>query len=59
MKPKARDAVLLYAQQAIKAGDYVAVTQWLQRFLQASYRDVDARLLLADVFTGSRIIMLP
>jgi clan AA aspartic protease (TIGR02281 family) len=47
---QARDAVLLYAQQAIKAGDYVAVTQWLQRFLQASYRDVDARLLLADVF---------
>ena len=47
---QARDAVLLYAQQQIKAGDYVAVVQWLQRFLQASYRDVDARLLLADVF---------
>ena len=46
----AKDAVLLYAQQGIKAGDYVAVTHWLQRFLQASYRDVDARLLLADVF---------
>ena len=47
---QARDAVLLYAQQQIKAGDYVAVVQWLQRFLQASYRDVEARLLLADVF---------
>jgi clan AA aspartic protease (TIGR02281 family) len=47
---QARDAVLLYAQQRIRAGDYVAAVEWLQRFLQASYRDVDARLLLAEVF---------
>ena len=47
---QARDSVLRYAQQGIRAGDYVAVAQWLQRFLLASYRDVDARLLLADVF---------
>jgi clan AA aspartic protease (TIGR02281 family) len=51
---QARDAVLLYAQQGVKAGDYVAVAQWLQRFLQASYRDVEARLLLADVFYGQQ-----
>jgi len=46
---QARDAVLLLAQQQIQAGDYVAAAQALQRFLLASYRDVDARLLLAEI----------
>jgi clan AA aspartic protease (TIGR02281 family) len=51
---QARDAILLHAQRRIKARDYAAAAQLLQRFLLASYRDVDARLLLAEVFYGQQ-----
>jgi clan AA aspartic protease (TIGR02281 family) len=51
---QARDAILLHAQQRVKSRDYAAAARLLQRFLLASYRDVDARLLLADAFYGQQ-----
>lgn len=51
---QARSAILLSAQQRVKARDFVAAEQLLQRFLLASYRDSEARLLLAEAFIGQQ-----
>jgi clan AA aspartic protease (TIGR02281 family) len=51
---RARDAILLYAQERVKAQDFAAAARLLQRFLQASYRDADARLLLAEAYYGQQ-----
>lgn len=51
---QARTEILLYAQQLVKARDFVAAEQLLQRFLVASYRDSEARLLLAEAYIGQQ-----
>jgi len=51
---QARDAILLHVQQRIKAQDFAAATRLLERFLLAAYRDVEARLLLAEVYYGQQ-----
>lgn len=51
---QSREAILSYVQQRIQAQDFAAATQLLQGFLLASYRDADARLLLAEVYYGQQ-----
>ncbi len=51
---QARAAILLHAQGLVKAREFTAAAQLLQRFLVASYRDTDARLLLAEVYYGQQ-----
>jgi len=51
---QARSQILEHAQQQLKAGNFVAAKQLLQGFLVASYRDSDARMLLADVYLGQQ-----
>lgn len=49
---QARTRILEHAQQQLKARNFVAAMQLLQGFLVASYRDSDARMLLADTYLG-------
>jgi clan AA aspartic protease (TIGR02281 family) len=51
---QARAAILLHAQGLVKAREFAAATQLLQRFLVAAYRDTEARLLLAEVYYGQQ-----
>jgi clan AA aspartic protease (TIGR02281 family) len=51
---QSREAILSYVQQRIQAQDFAAAEQLLQGFLLASYRDADARLLLAEVYYGRK-----
>ena len=51
---QARAAILLHAQDLVKARDFAAAARLLQRFLLAAYRDADARLLLAEVYSGEQ-----
>lgn len=51
---QAREAILSYAQQRIQAQDFAAAAQLLQGLLLASYRDADARLLLAEMYYGQQ-----
>jgi len=51
---RARAAILLHAQELVKAQDFAAAAQLLQRFLLTAYRDTDARLLLAEVYYGQQ-----
>jgi len=51
---QARAAILLHAQRLVKAEEYAAATQLLQGFLVASYRDTEARLLLAEAYYGQQ-----
>ena len=51
---QSREAILSHAQQRIQAQDFAAAAQLLQGFLLASYRDADARLLLAEVYYGQQ-----
>ena len=51
---QSREAILSYVQQRIQAQDFAAAEQLLQGFLLASYRDADARLLLAEVYYGQQ-----
>ena len=51
---QSREAILSYAQQRMQAQDFAAAAQLLQGFLLASYRDADARLLLAEVYFGQQ-----
>ena len=46
----ARDKILSYARQLIAKRQISLAEQLLQRFLVAAYRDVDARILLAEVY---------
>lgn len=47
---QARTEILEHAQQQLKARNFVAAMQLLQGFLVASYRDSDARMLLAEAY---------
>ena len=51
---RARAAILLHAQDLVKAQGFAAAARLLQRFLLAAYRDIDARLLLAEVYYGQQ-----
>ena len=51
---QARAEILMHAQQLVKAQDFVAAEQLLQRFLVASYRDSEAHLLLAEAYIGQQ-----
>jgi len=51
---QARNQILEYAQQLVNAGNYVAASQLLQRFIVASYRDSEARMLLAETYSSQQ-----
>ena len=51
---RVRAAILLHAQDLVKAQGFAAAARLLQRFLLAAYRDIDARLLLAEVYYGQQ-----
>jgi clan AA aspartic protease (TIGR02281 family) len=48
----ARDRILSHASQLVANGHFSLAEQLLQRFLVAAYRDVDARVLLAEAYHG-------
>jgi len=54
VQQQARTEILMRAQQLVKAQDFVAAEQLLQRYLVASYRDSEARLLLAEAYIGQQ-----
>jgi clan AA aspartic protease (TIGR02281 family) len=49
---RARGQLLEHARRLIRQGDYSSATRLLQLYLQTDYRDVEARLLLADALRG-------
>jgi len=49
---RAREQLLAYARRLVAQGDYASSMQLLQRYLQADYRDAQARMLLAEVYRG-------
>jgi len=49
---RAREQLLACARRLVAQGDYMSAMQLLQRYLQADYRDVQARMLLAEVYRG-------
>ena len=51
---RVRAAILLHAQELVKAQDFAAAARLLQRFLLTAYRDTEARLLLAEVYYGQQ-----
>ena len=51
---QAKADILMHAQKLIKSQDFVPAVQLLQSFLIASYRDNEARLLLAEAFVGQQ-----
>jgi len=51
---QARVEILKHAQKLLKSHEFVSAIQLLQHFLQASYRDSDARILLADAYVGQQ-----
>jgi clan AA aspartic protease (TIGR02281 family) len=51
---RARAAILLHAQELVRAQDFAAAARLLQRFLLAAYRDTEVRLLLAEVYYGQQ-----
>lgn len=51
---QARTKILEHAQQQLKALNFIAAMQLLQNFLLASYRDSDARMLLAEAYLGQK-----
>jgi clan AA aspartic protease (TIGR02281 family) len=48
----AKNRILSHARQLVAEGSFSLAEQLLQRFLVAAYRDVDARVLLAEVYHG-------
>jgi clan AA aspartic protease (TIGR02281 family) len=48
----ARSRILSHAGQLVADGRFSQAVQLLQRFLVAAYRDVDARILLAEAYHG-------
>ncbi len=48
----ARAEILAYARRLISAGRYSLAEQLLQKFLVTAYRDVEARVLLAEAYQG-------
>ncbi|RKZ64851.1 MAG: hypothetical protein DRQ44_08830 [Gammaproteobacteria bacterium] len=53
---EARMQILSYARQLIAESRFSLAEQLLQRFLVAAYRDVESRILLAEVYFGERDI---
>ena len=51
---EARMQILSYARQLIAESRFSLAEQLLQRFLVAAYRDVEARILLAEVYLGEQ-----
>ena len=51
---EARMQILSYARQLIAESRFSLAERLLQRFLQAAYRDVEARILLAQVYLGEQ-----
>jgi clan AA aspartic protease (TIGR02281 family) len=51
---KARTQILSHARQLIAESRFSLAEQLLQRFLVAAYRDVEARILLAEVYLGEQ-----
>jgi clan AA aspartic protease (TIGR02281 family) len=51
---RTRKQLLAYARRLVAQGDYTSSMQLLQRYLQADYRDPQARMLLAEVYRGRR-----
>lgn len=51
---RTREQLLAYARRLVAQGDYTSSVQLLQRYLQADYRDAQARMLLAEVYRGRR-----
>ena len=51
---RARAQLLEQARQLIAQADYRSAIELLRLYLQIDYRDVDARLLLADAWRGER-----
>lgn len=51
---EARMQILFYARQLIAESRFSLAEQLLQRFLVAAYRDVEARILLAEVYLGEQ-----
>jgi len=51
---KARAQILSHARQLIAESRFSLAEQLLQRFLLAAYRDVEARILLAEVYLGEQ-----
>jgi clan AA aspartic protease (TIGR02281 family) len=49
-----RAAILRHAQELLKNRNFTAAGRLLQRFLLVAYRDVDARLLLAEAYYGQQ-----
>jgi clan AA aspartic protease (TIGR02281 family) len=52
MVQRAREQLLAHARRLVAQGDYGSAMQLLQRYLHADYRDVQARMLLAEVYRG-------
>jgi clan AA aspartic protease (TIGR02281 family) len=50
----ARIQLLAYARQLVAQADYRPAIQLLRLYLQVDYRDVEARLLLAEAFRGEK-----
>ena len=50
----ARMQILSYARQLVAESRFSLAEQLLQRFLIAAYRDVEARILLAEVYLGEQ-----
>jgi len=53
----AREQILGHVRRLIAGGRFSPAEQLLQRFLTAVYRDVDARVLLAEVYQGQGDIL--
>lgn len=51
---KVRAQILSHARQLIAESRFSLAEQLLQRFLVAAYRDVEARILLAEVYLGEQ-----
>ncbi len=51
---RATDQLLAHARKLIGQADYRSAMQLLQLYLQVAYRDVEARLLLADAYRGEK-----
>jgi clan AA aspartic protease (TIGR02281 family) len=50
---RARDQLLGDARQLLVHADYDSAIQLLQRYLEAAYRDVEARMLLSEALRGA------
>ncbi len=51
---RARSQLLAHARQLSMHADYLSAIQLLQLYLEISYRDAEARMLLADAYRGNK-----